>query len=326
MQAVVYSEYGPPDVLQLQQVEKPTLKDDEVLVKIHAASLNKKDWLMLTGSPFIVRLFTGGIQKPKLPILGSDVAGTVEAVGATVTQFKPGDEVYGDLSDRGVGTFAEYVAAPADMLVAKPARTSFEEAATVPLAGVTALQAIRKAQVQAGQKVLVNGASGGVGMFVVQIAKALGAELTAVCSTRNLAMVRSIGADHAIDYTKEDFTKSGQQYDAIIAVNGYHPLLAYRRSLTPNGTYVVAGGTMGQIFQGMLLGPLVSKFGSRKMSSLAAKADTEDLAFLSGLLEAGKVVPVIDRCYPLSETAEAMRYLGEVHASGKVVISMGVSQ
>jgi NADPH:quinone reductase-like Zn-dependent oxidoreductase len=323
MKAVVYTEYGTPDVLHLQEVEKPASKNDEVLVRIHAASVNKADWLQLTGKPFIVRLFAGGLRKPKHTILGADIAGTVAAVGKNVNAFRPGDEVFGDISGVGLGGFAEYVAVPEKALAFKPANLSFEEAAAVPLAGVTALQGLRdKGSVQAGQKVLIHGASGGVGMFAVQIAKAFGAEVTAVCSTRNIKMVRSIGADQVIDYKQKDFVKRGERYDLIFAANGNRSIFDFRRALKPNGLCVIAGGSMRQIFQGMLLGPLVSLFGSRKISNIAAYPDKDDLAYMAELLEAGKIKPVIDRCYPLGETAEALRYLGETHPSGKVVISM----
>jgi NADPH:quinone reductase-like Zn-dependent oxidoreductase len=323
MKAIVYNQYGSPDVLRLAEVEKPTPKDDEVLVKIHAASVNKADWLQLTGKPFIVRLFTGGLRKPSKTILGADIAGTVTAVGKNVRAFRPGDAVFGDTSDIGCGGFAEYVAVPEQMLVMKPANVSFEEAAAVPLAGVTALQGLRdKSNIQTGQKVLIYGASGGVGSFAVQVAKAFGAEVTAVCSTRNVEMARSIGADHVIDYKKEHFVKSGEHYDLIFAANGNRSLTDFRRVLKPNGLCVVAGGSMPQIFRAMLLGPLVSMFSSKKIINVAAKSDKQDLEFMAELLEAGKIRPVIDRCYPLSETAEGLRYLGETHPSGKVVISM----
>jgi NADPH:quinone reductase-like Zn-dependent oxidoreductase len=322
MKTIVYTEYGSPDVLQFQEVEKPTPKDNEVLVKVHAVSLNIRDWFLLTGSPFITRLYTGGMRKPK-NMLGADIAGRVEAVGSSVTQFKPGDEVFGDISAHERTGLAEYVAVPEDTLVLKPANVSFEEAAAVPMAAVTALQGLRdKGQIQSGQKVLINGASGGVGTFAVQIAKAFGAEVTAVCSTRNVDTARSIGADHVIDYKQEDFTRNGQRYDLILAANGARSLSDYQRALNPNGTYICAGGSMPQIFQSMLLGPIVSKTGSRKIGNIAAEPRQQDLAFVSELLQARKVIPVIDRCYPFSETAEAMRYLGERHARGKVVISM----
>jgi NADPH:quinone reductase-like Zn-dependent oxidoreductase len=321
MKAIVYAEYGSPDVLELKEVAKPTPKDNEVLIKVHAASLNAADWHYLRADPFLIR-FTSGLLKPKNTFLGADVAGRVEAVGRTVTQFKPGDEVFGDLSESGRGTFAEYVCASENALALKPANLSFEEAAAVPLAAVTALQGLRKGQIQPGQKVLINGASGGVGMFAVQIAKALGAEVTAVCSTLNVDIVRSIGADHVIDYTKEDFTRNGHRYDLILAANGYHPISDYRRVLTPNGTYVMTGGAMSQLSEAMIKGPWISMRGSQKMGNLLAKPNKEDLAFMKELLETGKVKAVIDRCYPLSEVPEALRYLEEGHAQGKVVITV----
>ncbi len=318
MKAIVYTKYGPPDVLELKEAEKPTPKEDEVLVKVHAASVNAADWHLLRGKPFLVRLMGFGLLKPKKKILGSDIAGLVEAVGRNVKQFQPGDEVFG----MG-GGFAEYVCAREDALALKPANISFEEAAAIPIAAVTALQGLRdKGQIQAGQKVLINGASGGVGTFAVQIAKSFGADVTGVCSTRNLDMVRSIGADQVIDYTKEDFTQNGQRYDLILAANGYHSILDYKRALSPKGTYVMTGGSMAQLFQAMLLGPWISMTGSKKMGNLMAKVNQKDLVFMKELLEAGKVKPVIDRRYPLSEVAEAVRYLEEGHAQGKVVITV----
>jgi NADPH:quinone reductase-like Zn-dependent oxidoreductase len=323
MKAIVYTEYGTPAVLHLQEVEKPTPKEDEVLVKIHAAAVNAADGYMLSGKPFLVRLMTGGLRKPKHTILGADIAGQVEAIGQNVKKFKPGDAVFGDLSGCGWGGFAEYVAVPESALALKPAHLSFAQAAAAPMAAITALQGLRdKGKIQAGQKVLINGASGGVGTFAVQLAKAFGAEVTAVCSTRNVDMVRSLGADHIIDYTHEDFTQNGRRYDLIIAANGYRPISAYRRALSPDGTYVCTGGSMRQIFASILLGPLLSMSGRQKMGNLAAKSNQQDLATVGELLEAGKVVPVIDRCYPLSETAEALRYVGTKHARGKVVITL----
>jgi NADPH:quinone reductase-like Zn-dependent oxidoreductase len=321
MRAIVCHTYGSPDVLELKEVEKPTPKDDEVLVQVQAASVNALDWHLLSADIFLVRLNTG-LTKPKQQILGADIAGKVEAVGQNVKQLRPGDDVFGDIFDSGLGGFAEYVCTREDALVPKPANLSFEEAAAVPVAALTALQGLRhKGQVRPGQKVLINGASGGVGTFAVQIAKALGAEVTAVCSTRNVDMVRSLGADQIIDYTKEDFTHQGQQYDLILAVNGYHPILDYKRALRPNGRYVMTGGTMAQFGQAVLLGPLISMAGSQKMGNFMAKANLHDLLVLKELVEAGKVKPVIDRRYPLSETAEAMRYLGAGHAQGKVIIT-----
>ena len=323
MKAIVYTEYGPPDVLELMEVEKPIPKEEEVLVEIHAASVNALDWHMLTADIFLVRLMGGGLLKPKSTRLGADIAGRVEAVGKNVKQFRPGDAVFGDISERGNGGFAEYACAREDELALKPANLSFEEAAAVPVAALTALQGLRdEGKIQPGQKVLIQGASGGVGTFAMQIAKSFGAEVTAVCSTRNLEQARSLGADHVIDYTREDFTQSGQQYDLILAVNGYHPLSAYKRALAPRGIYVMAGGTPAQIFQAMLLGPLMSIRGDKKMGGVSAKTSQKDLVVLKELLEAGKVVPVIDRRYPLSETAEAVRYLGTGHARGKVVINL----
>ena len=323
MKAIVYTEYGPPDVLHLKDVEKPAPKDNEILVKVHAASVNAYDWHLLTADIFLVRLMGGGLNKPKNTRLGADIAGRVEAVGGNVKQFQPGEEVFGDIAGLGGGSFAEYVSVPESALALKPANLSFEQAAAVPMAAVTALQGLRdEGQIQPGQKVLINGASGGVGTFAVQIAKSFGAEVTAVCSTRNLDMARSLGADHVIDYTEEDFTQNRQLYDLILAVNGYHPISAYKRALTPEGIYVMAGGSMAQIFQAMLLGPLMSITGDKKMGGVSAKPSQKDLIFLKELLKTGKIVPVIDRLYPLSETAEALRYLGEGHARGKVIITL----
>ena len=323
MKAIVYHKYGSPEVLQLKEVEKPTPKDDEVLVKVHAASLNAADWHLLRGKPFLVRLMGFGLLKPKNKILGADMAGRVEAVGRNVKQFQPGDEVFGEISECGFGAFAEYVCAPENALALKPASMAFDEAAAVPLAALTALRGLRdKGQIQPGQKVLINGASGGVGTFAVQIAKSFGAEVTAVCSTRNLDKARSIGADQVIDYTQDDFTKSGQRYDLILAANGYHSIWDYKRALSPKGIYVMVGGSMAQMYQAMFLGPLISKTGSKKMGFLLQKSNQEDLVFMRELLEAGKVVSVIDRRYPLSEVPEALRYLEEGHARGKVVITL----
>jgi NADPH:quinone reductase-like Zn-dependent oxidoreductase len=320
MKAIVYTKYGSPDVLQLKDVEKPMPKDDEVLIKIHAASVNAYDWHFLTADIFLIRIMGGGLLRPRNTRLGADIAGRVEAVGRNVKQFKPGDEIFGMVR----GGFAEYACAPENALVLKPSNLSFEEAAAVPMAAITALQGLRDiGQIQPGQKVLINGASGGVGTFAVQIAKLFGTEVTAVCSTRNLDQARSIGADHIIDYTKEDFTKNGQKYYLVLAANGYHSLSAYKRALTSRGIYVMAGGSMAQILQAMLMGSWMSETGGKKMGGVSAKRNQKDLAFLKDLVEADKVVPVIDRRYPLSEAAEALRYLGEGHARGKVVITVG---
>ena len=322
MKAIVYTEYGSPDVLHLTEVVKPAPKDNEVLIKVYAASLNAADLHYMRADPFLIRP-TSGLLKPKNTLLGADVAGRIEAIGRAVTLFKPGDEVFGDLSVSGRGTFAEYVCAREDALVIKPANLSFEQAAAVPMAAVTALQGLRnKGMIRSGQKVLINGASGGVGSFAVQIAKSFGAEVTAVCSTRNMDSMRSIGADHVIDYTQENFTQNGHRYDLILAANGYHPLSDYKRVLTPNGTYVMTGGAMAQLTEVMLKGPWISMTGSQKMGNLLAKPNQKDLAFVKELLEAGKVVPVIDRSYSLSEVPEGLRYLEEGHARGKIVITL----
>jgi NADPH:quinone reductase-like Zn-dependent oxidoreductase len=323
MKAIVYTEYGSPDVLHLKDVEKSVPADDEVLVKVHAVSVNAADLHLLRADPFLIRL-SSGFLKPKHTILGSDIAGRVEAVGGRVTQFKPGDEVFGDISACGWGGFAEYVCVRENALVLKPTNLSFEQAAAVPMAAVTALQGIRHAgQIRPGQKALINGASGGVGTFAVQLAKSFGAEVTAVCSTRNLETARSIGADHVIDYTQEDFATNGQQYDLILAANGDRSISDYKRALSPTGVYVQTGGSMSQMTQAMIQGPWISMTGSKKMGNMGvAKPNQSDLVFIKELLEAGKVKPVIDRCYPLSEVPEALRYLEEGHARGKVVITV----
>ena len=321
MKAIVYTKYGSPDVLEFQEIEKPTPRDDEVLVKVHAASVNALDWRPFTMPLFAVRLMRGGWSEPRDKSVGADFAGRVEAVGANVKQFRPGDEVYGLRR----GSFAEYVCAPLERVAPKPMNLSFDEAAAVPVAALTALHALReRGNIQPGQKVLIDGAGGGVGSFAVQIAKSFGTEVTAVCSTKNQAVARSIGADHVIDYTREDFTKNGQRYDLIIAVNGYHPILHYMRALDPAGTWVVAGGAMWQIVHGALTGPLfVRWFSKKKLTGVLARPNQKDLLFLKELLEARKVVPVIDRRYPLAEAAEGIRYLIKGHSQGKVVIQCG---
>jgi NADPH:quinone reductase-like Zn-dependent oxidoreductase len=320
MKAIVYTRYGPPDVLQLKEVENPTPKDDEVLIQVHAASVNAADWHLLTAGIFLVRL-SMGLLKPKNTILGADIAGRVEAVGRNVRRLQPGDEVFGDIFECGLGGFAEFVCAREEALALKPAGVSFDEAAAVPLASITALQGLRdRGHIQPGQRVLINGASGGVGTFAVQIAKSFGADVTAVCSTRNLDMVRSIGADHVIDYTKEDFTENKQRYDLILAANGYHPISAYKRALAPGGVYIMTGGSAAQLAEAVLLGPLMSTTGSKRLGSLSAKSNQKDMMVIRDLLGAGKIKPVVDRRYPLSEVAEALRYFGEGHAKGKVVI------
>jgi NADPH:quinone reductase-like Zn-dependent oxidoreductase len=318
MKAIVHTQYGSPNVLQLKEVEKPTPSEGRVLVKIHAASANPLDWHEMRGAPFIARL-QGGLRKPKDPRLGADIAGRVEAVGNGVTQFKPGDEVFG----ANAGGFAEYASFPEHRLAIKPANISFEQAAAVPVAAITALQGLRdKGKIQSGQEVLVNGASGGVGTFAVQIAKSFGTEVTGVCSSRNLDMVRSIGADRAIDYTKEDFTRNGQRYDIIYDAVGNRSVSDYKRALRPQGTCVIAGFSgLSRLFEHAFLGPLRSTTGNKKVGLMGiAKINQKDLVFLKEHIEAGKVVPVIDRRYPLSETADAIRYLEEGHARGKVII------
>jgi NADPH:quinone reductase-like Zn-dependent oxidoreductase len=323
MKAIVCTKYGSPDVLKLYEVEKPTPSEDDTLIRIHAASINSRDWRYMRANPFFIRL-RGGFLQPKNKILGGDVAGRVEAIGSRVTQFKPGDEVFGYLpSATGRGTFAEYVCARENYISLKPTYLSFEQAAAVSLAAMTALQGLRdKGNIQPGQKVLINGASGGVGTFAVQIAKSFGAEVTGVCSTRNLEIVRSLGADHVIDYKKEDFTQNGQQYDLILAVNGYHPISDYLRALKPEGAYVVAGGSMFQLIQAASNGKRKPNTGSKKTFIVSMEHNKKDLVFIKELLESGKIMPVIDGYYPLSKTKEAFWYYEKVHPQGKVVISV----
>ncbi len=317
MKAIIYTAYGSPDVLQFVDIEKPAPKDNEVLVKVHAASANAADWHLMRAEPFLARL-ANGLLKPKITKLGTDFAGRIEAVGRNVTQFQIGDDVFGGMSLNEMGSFAEYVCANEDALALKPSNMTFEQAAAVPLAAFTALQGLRdKGQIQQGQKVLINGASGGVGTFAVQIAKSFGTEVTGICSTRNLDMARSIGADHVIDYTKEDFTRNGERYDLIFDAVGNHSISDYKRALSPNGICSVAGFTsLSRLFPLMI-------FGNKQIGLMeTAKGNKKDLIIIKELLEAGKIVPVIDRRYPLSETAEAIRYLETGHTRGKVVITM----
>ena len=322
MKAIAFTKYGSPDFLKLKEVEKPVPKDDEVLVKVHAASINSWDWELLTGTPFANRVMFGLFRPKKINILGIDVAGSVEAVGKNVTQFCVGDEVFGDLSGYLWGGFAEYVYASEDALAFKPDNLTFEEAAAVPQAALLALQGLGyKGEITPGQKVLINGASGGVGTFAVQIAKSFGAVVTGVCSTGKMDLVRSLGADHVIDYTKEDFTKKGQLYDLIVDVKGYHSIFDYKHALSPGGIYAMVGGSSALVYQVMLLGALISMASNKKMGLMLHKPN-KGLAFMKELLETGKVTPIIDRRYPLSETAEALQYFGEGHARGKVVIIM----
>jgi NADPH:quinone reductase-like Zn-dependent oxidoreductase len=320
MKAIVCDKYGPPEVLRIADLPQPAPQDDEVLVEVRAASVNAYDWHLLTADIFLVRIMSQGLSKPKFAIPGADMAGRVVAVGRNVTHFSPGDEVFGDISH---GAYAEFACAPENRLARKPANLSFEEAAAVPMAALTALHGLRdEGGIRPGQKVLIQGASGGVGTFALQLAKAFGADVTAVCSPRNLGQAQALGADRVIDYTREDFTQNGQRYDLILAVNGYHPLAAYKRALTPQGRYIMAGGTMRQIFEVTLLGPRLSEVGGRKLGGVPARVDREDLETLRELLEAGQIRPVIDRRYPFEETAEALRYLGTGHARGKVVIQV----
>jgi NADPH:quinone reductase-like Zn-dependent oxidoreductase len=323
MKAIVYTKYGPPDVLELQEMDKPVVKDDEVLVRVRAASVNPLDWHFMRGTPYFVRIMTG-LRKPKDKRLGVDVAGQVEAVGRNVTQFKPGDEVFGSCR----GAFAEYACTSESALVIKPDNVTFEQAASVPVAAFSALQGLRdKGQIQPGQKVLINGAAGGVGTFAVQIAKSFGAEVTGVCSTRKVDMVRSTGADQVIDYTQEDFTKRGQRYDLFFDCVGNHSLLACRRVLNPKGIYIPVGGPGGRWMIGALARSItalvLSRFVSQKLVIFfLAKPSKEDLTIMHELMETGKVTPVIDKRYSLSEVPEAIRYLEEGHARGKVVITL----
>jgi NADPH:quinone reductase-like Zn-dependent oxidoreductase len=324
MKAIVHTKYGPPDVLQFAEIEKPTPKDHEVLIRLCAASVNPLDLFALRGVPLIRSL--PGLRTPKHPVLGCDIAGRVEAVGRTVKDFRPGDEVFGVTGFAG-GGFAEYVCAPEEKLAFKPVNSSFEQAAAIPIAGVTALQGLRDhGRLQPGQKVLVDGASGGVGTFAVQIGKSFGAEVTAVCSTGKMDTARSIGADHLIDYTREDFTKSGQRYDLILGANAHHSVFVYRRMLHEGGTYVAVGGGLRQIFESLLLARFLSRMGRKKARFFIASINRENLTFLKDLVEAGKVKPVIDRRYPLSDAADALRYLEQRHAQGKVVLTVEPSR
>ena len=327
MKAIVYRRYGSPDVLEYEDIVQPAPKDDEVLIRVRAASVNPADRYFIRGEPYVVR-FIMGLSKSKVKRPGVDVSGLVEATGRNVTGFRPGDEVFGSCR----GSFAEYVCAPESALVTKPGKVTFEQAASVPVAAYTALQALRKGHIRAGQKVLINGSSGGVGTFAVQIAKSFGAHVTGVCSTGNVEMVRSIGADHVIDYTREDFTRSGRLYDVILDNAGNHSLSACRRVLTPTGICVMVGGP----YRGVI--PLLARmtgaaasslFSSRKVVMVLARASKEDLAVLRDLMETGKVTPVIDRVYRLGEAAQAVRYLEQGHARGKIVITVepdGVDQ
>jgi len=317
LKAIFHEKYGSPDLLRFKEVEKLIPKDDEVLVKIYASSINYGDNAIVRGKPFIIRLMGYGFFNPKPRIIGGDIAGRVESVGRDVKQFKPGDEIYADVGDSGLGAYAEYLSAPEKVLALKPINLTFEEAATIPQAAVVALQGLRKGGIQSGHKVLINGGSGGVGSFAVQIAKSFGAEVTGVCSTRNVDLVRSIGSDHVIDYTKEDFTKNGLQYDLILDVKPSHSFSDYMHALSPLGTYVSVALNIR-----LLLSSKISKTDGKKVVQLTHDLNVEDLVYMKDLIEAGKVVPVIDRTFPLSETPEAFRYYENGRTKGKVVITM----
>jgi NADPH:quinone reductase-like Zn-dependent oxidoreductase len=327
MKAIVYHQYGSPDVLRLEEIEKPTAGDNEVVIKVRAAALNPYDWHFMRGLPYLVRIIAG-LRKPKVTRLGFDVAGEVEAVGRNVTQFKPGDAVFGGCAGALAGSFAEYACASESALARKPDNVTFGQAAAVPMGALTALQGLRdKGHIQPGHTVVVNGAAGGVGSFGVQIAKAFGAEVTGVCSTRNMEMVRSIGAGRVIDYTQEDFTDGGQRYDLILDTVGNRSLSACRRALNPKGILVMAGGQADRWMIGPLArafwAGLLSRFGSQKLVGLLTRSSKEDLGIVQELIASGKVTPVVDRTYKLSEVPEAIRYLEEGHARGKVVIAVG---
>lgn len=322
MKSIVFTEYGSPDYLRYKDVAKPTAKDDEVLIKVHASSINSWDWEFQSGTTWINRL-AFGLRKPKLAkqILGSDIAGTIEAVGRNVTRFQPGDEVFGDLWDNW-GGFAEYACAGESALELKPANLSFEQAAAVPQAGVLALQGLRKTgQLQPGQKVLINGAGGGVGTFAVQIAKRLGAEVTGVDITHKLEVVRKIGADHVLDYSKEDITRNGQQYDLILDMQGVRSMFDYKRALSPDGTYAMVGGPVRRILQALAFGLWGSVIGQKKFR-VVMEGPNKGLADLKELIEAGRVVPIVDKVYELSEVPDAFRYFAEGRHKGKIVISL----
>jgi len=323
MKAIVQDRYGSPEVLKLRDIDVPDVGDDDVLIRVHAAGVHIGDWHVMTGLPYLLRVVGFGLLAPKARIRGMDVAGKVEAVGKGVTRFQVGDDVFGTCD----GSFAEYASARADKLAHKPANLTFEQAAAMPTSSFAALQALRnKGGVQPGQKVLIIGASGGVGMFAVQIAKSFGADVTGVCSTTKMDMVRSVGANHVIDYTREDFTRSGQRYDLILEMGGRHSLSHIRRALTPRGTLVLVGGEGGDRWIGgmdrWLRALVVSPFVSQSLGPVASMEDTEDLQFVKQLIDDGKLTPVIDRTYSLSEAADAMQYLKTGHARGKVVIRL----
>jgi NADPH:quinone reductase-like Zn-dependent oxidoreductase len=322
MKAIVYTKYGSPDVLRLEDVEKPTPADDEVLIKVYASSINSWDWDMLTGRPLEYRLFTGLLQPKKTNILGCDIAGQIEAVGRNIKQFHPGDDVFGDLSEGSWGGFAEYACARENELTLKPASMTFEEAAATPQAGTLALQGLcDKKEIKPGQRILINGAGGGVGTFAIQMAKSFGADVTGVDCAGKLDMMKSLGADHVIDYTQEDFTKNGNRYDLILDVKTDRSIFAYRRALRSDGFYVTVGGRSSRILQLIFPGSLISMTGRKKLALIMHKPN-KDIHILNAMIESGKVRPVIDRCFPLRETAEAFEYFGKGHFKGKIVIKL----
>jgi NADPH:quinone reductase-like Zn-dependent oxidoreductase len=323
MKAIVQTEYGSADVLSLEDVDKPVVPDNGVLVRVYAASVHAGDWHLMRGTPFLIRFIFGGLLKPKIKILGTDAAGRVEAVGKNAIQFKPGDEVFGDLSECGFGAFAEYVCVPETALALKPANLTFEEAATVPVSALAALQGLRDVgQIQSGQKVLINGASGGVGSFAVQIAKAYGAEVTGVCSTQKIDMVRSLGADHITDYTQNDVIQKGQQYDLILDAAAYRSVFDYLQALNPKGIYVLVGGSTARLFLVMFFGSWISKMSHRNVKCQVSRPNQADLVILKNLIEAGKIAPFIDRRYSLGEVPAAIRHLEQRRVRGKVSISV----
>lgn len=319
MKADVYGKYGPPEkVHHLKEVKKPIPNENEVLVKIHASAINSSDSTLTRGKPFLGRLWQGFL-KPKNKTLGSDIAGQVESIGKNIKEFKPGNEVFGDIGDVGFGGFAEYVIIPEKTIVLKPINLTFKEAAAVPQASVVALQGLRNhGQIKKGQEVLINGASSGIGIFAVQIAKSFGAEVTGVCSTKKIKIIQSIGADKVIDYTKEDFTKSGLYYDLIFDLHVSHSISEYKHALTPNGRYIACDFNPTSIF----LGPIISLFGKKKVKSYMAKLNKKDLTYIKELIETGKIKPIIDRCFSLDKIAEAIKYYEEKHTKGKIVIKV----
>lgn len=324
MKAIVYSKYGSPEVLHQEEVEKPTPEKDEVLVKIYATSINSWDWGQLQGKEFITRII-GGLLKPRYKILGGDIAGVAEAVGENVKDFQPGDEVFGDIAGNGFGAFAEYVSAPARLLAKKSPRMTFNQAASLPQVGLLALQGLHyKGSISQGDRLLINGAGGGVGTLALQYAKSLGAEVTCVDRSEKFDMLRTLGADHLVDYTKEDYTRNGKQYDRILDVQAHRSVFDYKRALKPGGTFAMIGGSMGGglLLQVIFLGPMISRFANKKVGLMGYKPNRSDLDRLTRLFEEGKIVPVIDKCYPLDGVADAFRYFGTGRVKGKIVISV----